>query len=227
MAMDSALVIQSLFFLKEIADEKLIEKLGKKYPDLELIALSKDLFAKISYRETTGGMIALAKAGIKDLKDIRLPKNPLVLVIEAVEKPGNLGAILRTADAAGIDAVICCHLPTDIYNPNIIRSSLGTVFSVPLAIAENSETMEWLRKNKVKTYCTNLHEAKEYHLHDYTGATAIVMGTEATGASKEWIEFSDENIKIPMLGKIDSMNVSVATAIMVYEARRQRLMKLK
>jgi TrmH family RNA methyltransferase len=227
MAMNSGMLIQSIFFQREIADEQFIKRLEQQYPDLELIALSKDLFAKISYRETTGGMIALAKAGIKDLKDIRLPQNPLVLVIEAVEKPGNLGAILRTADAAGVDAVICCHLPTDIYNPNIIRSSLGTVFSVPLAVADNAGTMEWLRKNKIKTYCTNLHEAKEYHLHDYTGAIAIVMGTEATGASEEWIAFSDENIKIPMLGKIDSMNVSVATAIMVYEARRQRLMKLK
>lgn len=223
MAMGAGMEFTTLFFQKEIADQDLIHQIAKKYPGIELITLSKDLFAKISYRETTGGMIALVKTKANGLSEIKLPKNPLVLIIEAVEKPGNLGAILRTADAANVDAVICCHLPTDIYNPNIIRSSLGTVFTVPLAIADNRETMQWLKLNKIQTFCTNLEKAKEYHLQDYTGATAIVLGTEATGVSKDWIEFADANIKIPMLGKIDSMNVSVATAIIIYEARRQRL----
>jgi TrmH family RNA methyltransferase len=152
-----------------------------------------------------------------------LPENPLVLIIEGVEKPGNLGAILRTADAAKIDAVICCEMATDLYNPNVIRASLGTVFTVPIAISNNKETMQWLKDNNITTFCTNLHKANEYHVQDYKKPCAIVVGTESTGVSDEWINFSETNIKIPMLGHIDSMNVSVAAAIIIFEAKRQRL----
>jgi RNA methyltransferase, TrmH family len=225
MAMAAGTDLKSLFFNRDIALQSFLTDIVRKYPDIELISLSKELFGRLSYRETTGGMIAIAACHENRLTDIRLGANPLILVIEAVEKPGNLGAMLRTADAAGVDAVICCRLATDIYNPNIIRSSLGTVFTVPLAIASNEETMRWLKQNRVHTYCTNLNEAQEYHLQDYTIPTAIVMGTEATGVSEEWINFAEKSIKIPMLGKIDSMNVSVATAIVIYEARRQRLME--
>lgn len=222
MAMAANVPFDSIFFLQEIANPEILKLIEKKYPQVEFISLSKDLFSKISYRETTGGLMAIAKPKLNTLGDLKLPKNPLVLIIEAVEKPGNLGAILRTADAANIDAVICCNLPSDIYNPNVIRSSLGTVFTVPLSIANNTETMQWLKKNKFTTYCSNLHKATDYFAQNYTKASAIVVGTEATGVSNEWIAFADANVKIPMLGKIDSMNVSVAAAIMVYEAIRQR-----
>lgn len=222
MALAAGNEFHSVYFINELADGDLLQQVGKKYPKIDITELSAELFSKISYRETTGGLIAVVKTKELRLTDLKLPDNPLILVLEAVEKPGNLGAILRTADAAAVDAVICCHIPSDIYNPNAIRSSLGTVFTVPLVVASNSETMSWLRSNKISTYCTNLHKAKDYHLQDYTGASAIVVGTEATGVSSEWAEFADQNVKIPMLGKIDSMNVSVATAIMVYEAKRQR-----
>ncbi len=222
MAMAANVPFETIFYLKEIANTQVLKQIEKQYPKVEFISLSKELFAKISYRETTGGLMAIAKPKINQLENLKLPKNPLVLVIEAVEKPGNLGAILRTADAANIDAVICCNLPSDIYSPNIIRSSLGTVFTVPLAIASNAATMQWLKNHKFTTYCSNLHKASNYFEHNYTKATALIVGTEATGVSSEWIAFADANVKIPMLGKIDSMNVSVAAAIMVYEAVRQR-----
>jgi len=222
MAMVAGIEFQTIFFLKELANNDLLIKIERKYPGAEFISLSKDLFTKISYRESTGGFLVVAKTLVKTLETLKLPKNPLILIIEAVEKPGNLGAILRTADAANVDAVVCCNLPSDVYNPNVIRSSLGTVFTVPLAIANNAETMAWLKQHKIVTYCTNLHKAKDYHLQNYTQGCAIVMGTEASGVSSEWINFANQNIKIPMLGKIDSINVSVATAIVVYEAKRQR-----
>lgn len=225
MALAAGNEFHSLYFIDGLADSDLLQLVRKQYPKIDIIELSAELFSKISYRETTGGLIAVVKTREHQLLDLKLPANPLILVLEAVEKPGNLGAILRTADAAAVDAVICCHIPSDIYNPNAVRSSLGTVFTVPLAVASNQEVMAWLRSNKISTYCTNLHKAKEYHLQDYKGPSAIVVGTEATGVSSEWAEFADQNVRIPMLGKIDSMNVSVATAIMVYEAKRQRNFK--
>lgn len=223
--MEAGVPFESVFFQREIADQKFLERISKKMPDTAFYTLSRELFSKLSYRETTGGLIAVVKTEPKTLDSIKLPANPLVLIIEGVEKPGNLGAILRTADASAVDAVICCNLPSDIYNPNIVRASLGTVFTVPLAIADNASAMAWLKKNKITTWCTNLHKAEDYHTKDYTRPTAIVMGTEATGVTEAWVEFANGSIKIPMLGKIDSMNVSVATAIAVYEARRQRLLK--
>ncbi|MDI1235716.1 MAG: RNA methyltransferase [bacterium] len=222
MAMSAHLDLQTVFFLNEIVNSVFLKKIEVQYPNIEFLSLSKDLFAKISYRETTGGLIAIAKTKHIQLENLVLPENPLILVVEGVEKPGNLGAILRTADAAKIDAVICCEMPTDLYNPNTIRASLGTVFTVPIVISNNHSTMEWLKTNKIQTFCTNLHHAKSYHLQDYKRACAFVLGTEATGVSDDWINFSDTNIKIPMLGKIDSMNVSVAAAIIIFEAKRQR-----
>jgi TrmH family RNA methyltransferase len=156
------------------------------------------------------------------LNHVALSKNPLVLVLEAVEKPGNLGAILRTADAAGIDAVICCDPQTDFYNPNVIRSSLGCVFTKQVATATSEETIDWLKKNHLAIYCTYLQSSRLYTDIDFTKPCAIVMGTEATGLSDLWIKNSDANIIVPMHGKIDSMNVSTAAAVVVFEARRQR-----
>jgi TrmH family RNA methyltransferase len=223
MAMSANVPIETLFFQNDIANTTFLNQIEKQYPNIEFLALTKELFSKISYRETTGGLIAIARTKKNQLKDLLMPQNPLILIIEGVEKPGNLGAMLRTADAAKVDAVICCEMATDLNNPNVIRASLGTVFTVPIAISNNKETMLWLKENNIATFCTNLHKAKEYHLQDYKKACAIVVGTEATGVSEEWINFSETNIKIPMLGQIDSMNVSVAAAIIIFEAKRQRL----
>jgi TrmH family RNA methyltransferase len=187
-----------------------------------LVPVTKAVFEKISYRESTGGVIGVARQKSHLLESLVLGKNPLVLVVESVEKPGNLGALLRTADAARLDAVIICDPSTDFYNPNVIRSSLGCVFTNQVASATSAETIAWLRKNGLAIFCTSLQAAKPYHEIDFTVPGAIVMGTEATGLSELWTNSSDANIIIPMQGSIDSMNVSTAAAVVIFEAKRQR-----
>lgn len=220
LALESGYKIGNLFFCDEIISPDELESLGL---DTKLvIPVSKDVFDKIAVRENSGGVIAVAEMKIHNLDQITLSNNPLVLVLEAVEKPGNLGAILRTADAAGVDAVIICDPQTDFYNPNVIRSSLGCVFTKQIASSSSEETISWLKKNNINMYCTYLEASARYDQTDFTKPCAIVMGTEATGLSKIWIENSAANIIIPMQGKIDSMNVSTATAVVVFEAKRQR-----
>jgi TrmH family RNA methyltransferase len=222
MALAGQSAFHSVYYLPEKAKHSVLFQISNKFKNIEFIELNQALFSKLTYRETTGGIIACIKTPSHHLSDLKIQQNALILIVEGVEKPGNLGAILRTADACQIDAVIGTQLPSDLYNPNIIRSSLGTVFTVPIALSNNKELQDWLTTNNFKTYCTNLHQASDYHLSDYKGNIAIVVGTEATGVSQDWIDFADQNIKIPMLGQIDSMNVSVAAAIVLYEARRQR-----
>lgn len=222
MALESKMQFHSLFFVKELANYEFIQEIVSANPKMELFEISSDLFSKTAYRESTGGLVAVIHTAENKISSFTPNKNPLLLVIDGVEKPGNLGAILRTADAAAIDAVICSDLPGDLYNPNTIRASLGTVFTVPVYVGKGDEVRAWLKSNHFKTYCTNLHLSHDYDVEDYKGACAIVVGTEATGVTEEWIKFADQNVKIPMLGKIDSMNVSVASAIMLFEAKRQR-----
>ncbi len=220
LAIEGGYKINSVFFCPEIIDEYSVLKMVKN--EHLLIPVQRALFEKITYRESTGGVLALSEQRQHSLDTIVLKKNPLILVLEAVEKPGNLGALLRTADAAALDAVIICDPQTDFYNPNVIRSSVGCVFTTPLAAASSDETRQWLRKNNVKIYCTSLQAAKPYHEVDFTHGSAIAMGTEATGLSSQWTKNSDANIIIPMGGKIDSMNVSTAAAVVIFEAKRQR-----
>lgn len=220
LALEAGYKIGNLFFCDELISPDELQSLGLE--DKLVIPVSKDVFDKIAVRENSGGVIAVAEMKIHSLKQIALSDNPLVLVLEAVEKPGNLGAILRTADAAGVDAVIICDPQTDFYNPNVVRSSLGCVFTKQIASATSEETIAWLRKNNIQIYCTYLEASLRYDKTDFTKPCAIVMGTEATGLSKTWIENSAGNIIIPMQGKIDSMNVSNATAVVVFEAKRQR-----
>ena len=222
MALESKVQFHSLFYVKDLSNFDLINKIIGANSNLEIYEISANLFSKTAYRESTGGLVAVIHTSENKIGAFKPNKNPLVLVIDGVEKPGNLGAILRTADAAAIDAVICSDLPGDLYNPNTIRASLGTVFTVPVYVGKGDEVRTWLKSNHFKTYCTNLHLAHDYDVEDYRGACAIVVGTEATGVTDEWIQFADQNVKIPMLGKIDSMNVSVAGAIMLFEAKRQR-----
>jgi len=144
------------------------------------------------------------------------------LVVEAPEKPGNIGALLRTADAAHIDAVIIANPKSDLYNPNIIRSSVGCVFTNKIAMGSTSEIIGLLKENNVNIYCAALQASKVYTTQDFTKSTAIIVGTEATGLSEEWLKHSNQNIIIPMQGEIDSMNVSVAAGILIFEAKRQR-----
>src|SRR5690606_15708322 len=175
------------------------------------------------HRETTEGVIAISKTKSHHLNEVVFKSvNPLVLVAEAPEKPGNIGAILRTADAAKVDAVIIANPKTDLYNPNIIRSSVCCVFTNQIAIGTTSEIISFLKAQHIAIYCAALQASEIYTTQDFTKASAIVMGTEATGLSEEWLQQSTQNIIIPMQGEIDSMDVSVAAGILIFEASRQR-----
>lgn len=221
LALEAGYKIGNLFFCPEIIHVSELNALLEE--EKLLIPVSKDVFDKIAVRENSGGIIAVATVKTHRLEDLNLSSTPLILVLEAVEKPGNLGAILRSCDAAGIDAVIVCDPSTDIYNPNVIRSSIGCVFTNQLALTTAEEAINWLQQKKIGIVCTYLNrESVPYHTVDYTTPTAIVLGTEATGLSDRWAGHSQSNVIIPMCGKIDSMNVSTATAVIVFEAKRQR-----
>ncbi len=220
LALQAGYKIGNLFYCVDIFPERDLQSL--RIEDKFLVPVTKDVFDKIAVRENSGGVIAVAEMKTFRLEEIKLSKTPLVLVLESVEKPGNLGAILRTSDAAGVDAVIICDPQTDFYNPNVVRSSLGCIFTKQVASATSEETIAWLKKNKISIYCTYLKASKPYHAADFKISCAIVMGTEATGLSDIWVKNSYANIIIPMQGKIDSMNVSTAAAVVVFEAVRQR-----
>ena len=189
----------------------------------KIIKISTDVYHKIAQRTSTEGIIAIAKSKELSLKNIQLQgKNPLILVAEAPEKPGNIGALLRTADAANVDAVFIANPKTDLYNPNIIRSSIGCIFTNKIAMASTSEIISFLKENNIPIYAASLQASIAYHTQNFTKPTAIVVGTEATGLSKQWLENSEQNIMIPMQGQIDSLNVSVSAAILIFEVKRQR-----
>lgn len=190
--------------------------------DLQVIEIPAALYDKVAYRGGTEGIIAEMKCRELSLSDLNLGEKPLIAVLERVEKPGNLGAVLRSADAAGADAVIICDPLTDLYNPNLIRASIGAVFSTQVVTATSEETITWLKQNGIRILTAQLQDSQWYYDSDMCGATAIVMGTEATGLTPVWREAADAHIKIPMLGHLDSLNVSVSAAILLYEAVRQR-----
>ena len=156
------------------------------------------------------------------LEDLKTKENPLIIVLESVEKPGNLGAVLRSADSAGADAVIVCDPLTDLYNPNLIRASIGAIFSIPTVAVSSAMAIDWLKTNRIQILTAQLQDSELYYDTDMTGGTAIVMGTESTGLTDIWRQNADRHIRIPMLGQLDSLNVSVSAAILLYEAVRQR-----
>ena len=209
----------TVLFVPEICAESEIIAL---YGDTELISITKEVYQKLAYRDTTEGILAVAKTKSMQLKDLKLSKNPLILVAEAPEKPGNIGALLRTADAANLDAVLIANPKSDLYNPNIVRSSVGCLFTNQIATGTTTEIIAYLKEHNINFYCATLQNSTAYHTQDYTSATALVVGTEATGLTQEWREAATQNIIIPMQGEIDSMNVSVAAAILIFEAKRQR-----
>ena len=209
-------IVDTLFVCNDILKESV--NIEANY--IEEVTL--EVFEKIAYREGSDGLLAVAIPKYADLKSFKPKKNPLIIVLETVEKPGNLGAIMRTADAAGVDAVIIADPRTDLYNPNAIRASIGTIFSVPLFACSSEECINWLRENEIKIYCTYLKASIDYLEADFRQGSAIVMGTEATGISDIWVDAADQNLIIPMNGIADSLNVSVTTAIVVFEAIRQR-----
>lgn len=191
--------------------------------NVPLYSIDKKVFEKISYRESTSGIVALAKTKEHTLDSLQLKSNSLIIVVEHVEKPGNLGAVIRTADACGADAVIVCEPAADIYNPNCIRNSVGTFFNTTIAVCNNEDCFHFLQKYHIRSYATAITTEHHHYDADYIKATAFIFGTESKGLSPFWLQHADEIIKIPMLGKNDSLNVSNSVAICVYEALRQRM----
>ena len=195
----------------------------------KIFLVTRNVYEKIAYRGSTEGIIAevvvkeMTLSSLeKELSSSKRQSSPLVIVLESVEKPGNLGAVLRSADAAGADAVIVCDALTDIFNPNLIRSSIGAAFTVPIITCTSNDAINWLKDNNFTILTAQLQDSELYYDCDMTGATAIVMGTESTGLSDIWRKAANAHIRIPMLGKLDSLNVSVSAAILLFEAIRQR-----
>ena len=191
-------------------------------PGNAVFYVSREVYDKIAYRGGTEGIIAEVVTPERTLKDLNLPENPLVMVLEAVEKPGNLGAVLRSADAAKADAVIICDPLTDLFNPNLIRASIGAVFTVPVVTATSEETISFLKDKRIQILTAQLQDSSLYYDCDMKRGTALVMGTESSGLSDKWRQAADAHIRIPMLGRLDSLNVSVSAAILLFEAVRQR-----
>jgi len=220
-AVEAGFTARSLFFCPELLNVDSREALGMFKTDI-LTEVSREVFNKIAYREGSDGLVLLASAIKTSLDDLILSDNPLVIVLEAVEKPGNLGAVLRMADAAKVDAILICDHLTDIYNPNVIRSSIGCVFTKQVVACSTEEAIAWLKVKGIRSFAAALTAKQFYHQVDLTIPAAIVMGTEAYGLTEKWLKSVDEGIIIPMLGKHDSLNIAMATAIITFEALRQR-----
>jgi len=212
--------LEKIIILADIVNQDFI----KQFQESQIISVSKAVYEKMSYRSSTEGILAIAKTKALTLDSLKFnSKTPLILIAESPEKPGNIGALLRTADAANLDAVLIANPKTDMYNPNIIRSSVGCIFTNQIGVGTTAEILDFLKKQSIKSYAAALTaDATYYHEEDYRQATALVVGTEATGLSASFLDQADKTIIIPMQGKIDSMNVSVAAGILVFEAKRQR-----
>ncbi len=202
--------------------EALVARAEALNPKLLLVQLPAFLYEKVAYRGSTEGVIGVMRSRELSLADLTVGEAPLIVVLEGVEKPGNLGAVLRSADAAGADAVLLCDPLTDLYNPNLIRSSIGAVFTVPVVCCSSTDAIAWLKERSIRICTAQLQDSSLYYDCPMTGGTAIAIGTEATGLSEEWRKAADAHIRIPMEGKLDSLNASVSAAILLYEAVRQR-----
>jgi TrmH family RNA methyltransferase len=222
LALTGGFNITDLLFCPELISAQDLDLLVAQGSRMQLAEVTPEVFNRMAYRAGSGGLIALAEPRRLAFSDLTLREKPLLLVLETVEKPGNLGALLRTADAASLDAVIICDPQTDIYNPNAIRSGIGCVFTMPIVTASSEEAIEWMRKTGIRIFGTALTATRFYHESDFNQPAAIVMGSEAFGLSAIWLDGADDLVKIPMMGKIDSMNVSASAAVVVFEAARQR-----
>lgn len=220
-AVAAGVPVDSLFFCPELAGDQSASSVSGVKPE-SLLEVTEPVFRKMACRENPDGFLALASPRPLSLSDVKLAANPLVIVLEAVEKPGNLGAILRTADAAGVDAVIVCDPQTDIFNPNVIRSSIGCVFTKQVAACTSDEAIAWLRKQKIRILAATPHDAVPYTETGMSGSVALVLGTEADGLSEKWLSAADARVGIAMRGRADSLNVSTSCAVLVFEAIRQR-----
>ena len=219
--------VDTLFVCPELfGDQGLEEFLGQMgladLSETRCFTVSAYVYGKVAYRGGTEGVIAEMRTRELTLDQLSLSNKPLLVVLESVEKPGNLGAVLRSADAAAADAVVVCDPLTDLYNPNLIRSSIGAAFSVPCVACDSAECIRFLKSRGIAILTAQLQDSKPYYHTDMCRPTAIVMGTESTGLTQQWREAADAHIRIPMLGRLDSLNVSVSAAILLFEAVRQR-----
>jgi len=214
--------MDSVFLCPEILTKDASDWLMNIKNTIEVYEITREIYKKIAYRENVDGIIVLARARKLVLDEIDPGINPLILIMESVEKPGNLGAVLRSADAAGVNVVIICDPKTDIYNPNVIRSSLGCIFSKQVVVCDSNSAIRYLNNKNIKIFSAALQDAIPYTKADLTGPSAIVLGSEARGLSQIWREKAEKVIKIPMYGIADSLNVSVSAGILIFEALRQR-----
>ncbi len=223
-ALQGGAVLREVFIESELLGDQeakaLLERLAEE--SVPVVELSRDAFAKLAYGDRLDGVVAVAETPLRTLADLVLPPEPLIGVIEGVEKPGNLGAVLRTADGAGLNAVIVAESATDLFNPNIIRASLGTVFAVPVVVASSGEVLAWLRERGIAIIAARVDGSVDYAAADYRGAVAIALGSEARGLSDAWAALARDSVHVPMMGVADSLNVSVTAAVLFYEALRQR-----
>jgi len=227
-AVDSGVSVQTLFICPKLFlgsnENALIEEVQKK--GAEIFACAEPVFEKLSYRDRPDGLVAIAVQMQRTLQDLiatlATKKDPFLVIAEAIEKPGNLGTILRSADAAGIDGVIVCDRCTDIYNPNVVRASVGTLFTIPVVEASSAETLAWLQQEKIKVVAATPSADSEFTGVDLTGGVAIAVGTEQLGLTELWMDASDIKVRIPMHGIADSLNVATATTLLLYEVVRQK-----
>lgn len=214
-----------IFFDESVTPFSRVQKLLEKavHEPKEIVGVNQAVLGKIAYRTSVPNVVAVFKTKKTNLNDFPLAEKPLLLVMESVEKPGNLGAVLRTADAAGVDAVLVCDPHTDVFNPNVVRASLGAIFTVPVIPSTPEQTLEFLKKRAILILATWLEAAKPLYDCDLTRPLAFVMGAESSGISDFWVRQADERVIIPMSGQVDSLNVSASAAIVMFETVRQRL----
>ncbi len=225
-ALDAGYAPTQLFFcedlfLKNENEPTLIERCRAQHA--EILSCTAAVFEKMAYRERPDGLLLVGPQLHTTLADLTLPENALVVVAEAIEKPGNLGTILRTADAAGVSAVIVCDRCTDIHNPNVVRASTGMIFSMPLVEADSGEVLAFLRRHGFAILAATPHTDTLHFAVNLTGRVALVVGAEQYGLSELWMKAADLRVRIPMLGRADSLNVAAATTILLFEAVRQRI----
>lgn len=219
--LDAGLQVDALFYTPALMSSA-AQELLLRVSSSRCFEVTPEVYDRMAYRGGTEGVIAQVEIPVRTLGGLTLGQHPLIVVVEQVEKPGNLGAILRSADAAGADAVVVCDELTDLYNPNLVRNSIGALFSVPCVSCSSDECIAFLKSKGIRILTAQLQDSNLYYDTDMRVGIALVMGTESTGLSDKWRRAADAHIRIPMLGKLDSLNVSVSTAILLFEAVRQR-----
>jgi TrmH family RNA methyltransferase len=223
-ALTGGATLREVYFLPEAASDLEAKALRERLDEerVPIVELGREAFEKLAYGDRLDGVVAVAETPPRTIEELILPPEPLICVVEGVEKPGNLGAILRSADGAGVNAVIVADTATDLFNPNIIRASIGTVFAVPVAVASSGEVLEWLTARGIAIIAARVQASVDFAQADYLGPVAIALGSEARGLSDPWAEMARSSVHVPMLGVADSLNVSATAAVLFYEALRQR-----